>query len=123
MLRLSKDHRLNLNTLKSINAMKRVVFLLLVVLTLFACSKKESDIPEDVPAWVKERMTELKGSESQKNTSVAKYSWNGKIYYNIQLVYMSCLFCDLRDENGERVTYPEITDFTSGNKLIWIRYF
>lgn len=89
--------------------MKQIILIFILTVSLIACSKKQivdnEDIPKDIPAWLQTRIAAIKKDEGKKDMYwISKYRINGVIYYNISLIYQSCLLCDVYDESGNSVS-------------------
>lgn len=86
--------------------MKRFIFLASVIFLLgvLSCDKKEIiDGPEDFPAWLQTKITELITPNNLCNiTDVTIIEYNGKKYYHIYAGLWSCMYCQLFDEQGNR---------------------
>lgn len=101
--------------------MKKNVLVLLLWIVFAACSKKNdhgNPLPKDLPVWLQVRITEMQKDPKNKGAIVEKYSWNNAAYYNIRLIYMSCMFCDLRDANGAVFDKTLMEDFAAHHQRI-----
>jgi hypothetical protein len=94
------------------------IFLLLGVL---ACDKKDEIESNEYPVWLKQKVREmpLSGELCEFNL-VMTIKYNNKIYYNIQMSYSSCMYCEIYDESGSRKTLNETewNDFITNLKII-----
>ncbi|HMR84626.1 MAG TPA: hypothetical protein PKE30_15890 [Niabella sp.] len=85
--------------------MRNIVFILLMVVSFFACSKKsnvDNDIPKDIPAWLQVKVREIKKGDKPQLYMISEYRIKGEIYYNISLIYQSCMLCDVYDKKGSK---------------------
>ena len=73
-------------------------------------SATKSIVPEELPEWLKNEIKTYMGeSTSFGYFRVYKSEWEENTIYFIRNSYQSCLFCDYRYENGERVILPHVT--------------
>jgi hypothetical protein len=92
------------------------IFLLLGVL---ACNKNEEEI--EYPLWLKQKVqTMALSKELCELSTVMTIEYNHKRYYNIQMAYSSCVYCELYDESGAKKTLSETewADFINNLKII-----
>ncbi|MGC4234300.1 MAG: hypothetical protein QM594_15080 [Niabella sp.] len=86
--------------------MRNIFFILVLVVSFFACSKKsnvDNDIPKDIPAWLQVKVMEIKKGDKQQLYMISEYRIKGEIYYNISLIYQSCMLCDVYDKKGSKI--------------------
>jgi len=92
------------------------IFLLLIAV---ACDKNEEEI--QYPIWLKQKVQTMALSEELCELStVMTIEYNRKRYFNIQMVYSSCMYCELYDESGAKKTLSETewADFINNLKII-----
>ncbi|MCD2423370.1 hypothetical protein LQ567_11405 [Niabella pedocola] len=101
--------------------MKKNVLVILLLIVFAACSKKNDQgnpPPKDLPVWLQVRITEMKKDPKNKGAIIEKYSWNNSVYYNIRLIYMSCMLCELRDADGTAFDKTLMADFVAHHQRI-----
>ncbi|MGN7783015.1 hypothetical protein ACTJIJ_00755 [Niabella sp. 22666] len=88
--------------------MRNTILLCLLCISFICCSKKDNtvddDIPRDIPTWLQTRIAEIKKNDQSNTYRIGKYKISGVVYYNISLIYQSCMLCDVYNEAGEKVT-------------------
>ncbi|MBO9593422.1 MAG: hypothetical protein J7599_10980 [Niabella sp.] len=101
--------------------MKKYVFIMLLLIGFAACSKKndpDARPPKDLPVWLQVRITEMQKDPKSKGAVIEKYYWNNAVYYNIRLIYMSCMLCELRDADGTAFDKTLMADFAAHHQRI-----
>ncbi|MFV0606960.1 MAG: hypothetical protein ACK5NK_14090 [Niabella sp.] len=83
----------------------KTLLIVLGLLCILSCSKEADPyaIPNNVPAWLKAEMSEIKKDGNQADYVIDKYRFSGAVYYDIRLNIMSCILCNLYNEAGETV--------------------
>jgi hypothetical protein len=97
--------------------MKKIAFLFLLFFLVLSCEKEEKLPPN--PAWLNTMISQLERSPLP-GISIYAYKWNEKYYYHVQNPISSCLFCEIYNYDGERVTFTddEFSDFANNGKRI-----
>ena len=114
--------------------LKRIVFISFFLSLMFlGCHKDNAVEPfnydKDVPVWLKAKIS-LMSSDTANfyyGTKVYRYSWNQVIIYYFSIPLSSCMYCELYDQNGNKVQIVNdamLQDFLKNRKdeiLIWQR--
>jgi hypothetical protein len=90
-----------------------------LLLGISACDKNEEEI--EYPVWLKQKVqTMALSSELCELNIVMTIEYNNKRYYNIQMAYSSCMYCEIYDESGSKKTIGETewNDFVNNLKII-----
>ncbi len=87
---------------------------LLVALFIFqciACDKEEND--DRIPHWLDEMIQERQDTDLWEPASVIRYVWNEEYIYEFNNPLLSCAFCEIYFEDGEKVNWEvyDITDY------------
>lgn len=103
--------------------MKNKLLFFLLCISVICCSKKNdinnNDIPGDIPAWLKARIETFKRSPDRDMYQVSRFSVSGTVYYNISLLYQSCLPCDVYDVQGKQVPPGSFQAPVSSFEPVW----
>ena len=105
--------------------MKRILYLLslIMMLSVFACDKKETTDTNQLPVWLKQKITELVPDQKLcEITTVTVIELHGKRFYHVYCGIWSCMYCHLFDENGNRPEWDNEgwSDFAANKKEIKI---
>ena len=97
--------------------MKKVAFVFLLSLLVFSCEKDEK-IPSN-PDWLNTMISQLENS-SLPGISIYAYKWKEEYYYHVSNLISSCMFCEVYDFKGEKISWTgdKFTDFTKNGKMI-----
>lgn len=97
--------------------MKKVALFLFLSIILLSCEKDEKIPPN--PEWLNTMISQLEDSPLP-GIVIYIYVWNGDYYYQVSNPISSCLFCEMYDYSGARVTWTdeEFEDFTKNGKRI-----
>ena len=112
---------------------KRIIFISGVLLSFIIVScKKDSgvepfDYARDTPLWLKEKITVMSNDTTHfyAMTKVYRYQWNAVFIYHISIPLSSCMYCELYDQNGNRmqisndVMLQHFLGTRTGEILIW----
>jgi hypothetical protein len=103
--------------------MKRIIhlFSFLMILSLVACDKDETAGPDQLPVWLKQKITELVPDQKLcEITTVTIIEFHGKRYYHVYCGIWSCMYCHLFDEKGNHPEWDneEWSDFRANKKEI-----
>ena len=91
--------------------LKRIIFIpgVLLFFILTSCHKDSGVGPfeyeRDTPVWLKEKISDISSDTAQfyTKTKVYRYRWNESFIYHISIPLSSCVYCELYDENGNKV--------------------
>jgi hypothetical protein len=94
---------------------------LLLLASIFSCTKEKPDKTEQLPKWLQAKITEL--IPDQKScwiTDVTIIEYKGERYYYVYCGLWSCMYCQLFDENGNRPAWEtnQWNDFLANKKEI-----
>ncbi len=85
--------------------MRNTILLCLLCISLVCCSKKEAikdEIPQDIPAWLRAKITSIQKEEHGQLYLVSEYKIDGVIFYNVSSPISSCMLCQLFDVQEHR---------------------
>ena len=83
-------------------AMKKHLILFVFASIMWSCSDKES-VAKDIPGWLQVKISEIQKYDKPFDYQVTEYSINQTTYYNISIIYQSCMLCDVYDKEGNKV--------------------
>ncbi len=97
--------------------MKKIAIVFLLSLLVMSCEKDEKLPPN--PEWLNTMISQLENSPLP-GISIYAYKWNENYYYRVSNPISSCLYCDMYDYSGARLTWTddEFKDFETNGKLI-----
>ncbi len=84
------------------------MFVFLVV----ACEKK-SQQQDQLPEWLEIILDESTNNDFCQYWSVTRYSFRDSYYYELFNPLSSCLFCDVYDEEGNRMVWDDHEDMNA----------
>jgi hypothetical protein len=101
--------------------MKKIAFLFLLSFLVISC-EKEGKLPPN-PVWLNTMISQLENSQVP-GIVIYAYKWNDNYYYYVSNPISSCMYCDIYDYSGVKVTWTddELLDFTTyGNRIkaVW----
>ncbi len=109
--------------------MSKVIFISVLLFAAFVgCQKNNAVEPfnyeRDTPLWLKVKIDSMSTNQEYFGTEVYRYEWNGKFVYHITSIINSCMFCDVFDQNGNKIqlTSEDVLDFQQNKKnevLVW----
>jgi hypothetical protein len=109
--------------------MIRVIFISsLLVLLILGCRKDTSvEASNNTPEWLEAKISLMSNDTTNYYvlTKLYRYSWNGIFLYYFYIPSSSCMYCDLYDQNGNKVQITDdamLQDFLKNRKdevLIW----
>jgi len=112
--------------------LKRIVILSFFLSLMFlGCHKDIAVEPfnynKDTPDWLKAKISLMSNDSSSfyTQTKVYRYIWHNEFIYHISIPLSSCVYCELYDQNGNKVQIVNdamLQDFLKNRKdeiLIW----
>ncbi len=108
-----------------------IVFALLLALILFRCSmdigSENHKFEKDTPVWLEEKINTISNFTGHYYdwTRVYRYEWNNSFIYLFSVPASSCMYCELYDQSGNKVTafndsvLQEILQTRKGEVLMW----
>lgn len=101
----------------------------LIILFITGCKKDNSVEPfnyeRDTPQWLKEKIETFKKDPMSRDKVVYRYEWNGKFIYDIYSAASSCMFCEVYEQNGNKVQFTTeamLQDYIKNRKneiIVW----
>ena len=96
------------------------LFFRLITLFLFliflSCQKAKTtgpfDYDRDTPEWLKTKINSLSTNRDYSGTMVYRYEWEGDFVYHIMIPISSCAYCELYDQNGNKIQLAENEEFS-----------
>lgn len=98
-------------------------------LVILSCQKENTVEPfnyeRDTPVWLKEKINNMSTNHDYYGTKIYKYDWNRIYVYHIMIPINSCAYCELYDQNGNKIQIADdtmFTDFQNNRKneiLVW----
>ncbi len=82
---------------------------------------------KDIPVWLKQIIVVMTEDQDYYGTKVYRYEWNGKFIYHIMIPISSCAYCEVYDQEGNKITFENDSAFEEFIKnrinetLIWER--
>jgi hypothetical protein len=112
---------------------KRITIASALFLTfiLLGCStaggSKISNLEKDTPVWLEEKINTISNFTGHYYdwTRVYRYEWNNSFIYLFSVPASSCMYCELYDQDGNKVTafndslLQDILQTRKGEVLIW----
>ena len=112
---------------------RRIVIIscLFLIVVLITCNVESSkvvfDYERDTPAWLKEKIDSISSSTGHYYdlTKVYRYNWNESFVYHFSVPLSSCIYCELYDHDGNKVTaikdslLQDILKTRNGELLLW----
>jgi hypothetical protein len=97
--------------------MKKIAFVFLLSLLVMSCEKDEKLPPN--PEWLNTMISQLENSPLP-GISIYAYKWKEDYYYHISNPISSCMFCEVYNYSGDKLSWTddEFTDFVNNGKLI-----
>src|SRR4030042_2776752 len=91
--------------------MFKIIFISSLFITFMSCQKDNSvelfNYERDTPVWLKEKIDSMSTNHYYYGTKVYRYEWNGEFTYHIMIPISSCAYCELYDQDGNKI---QITD-------------
>lgn len=83
---------------------------IIILLGLFACDKKDSLYNAALPNWLDQKIGQMELDQDMcKLTNIITISFNSQLYYVIQTAVSSCMYCDIYDEHGIKPQWDDNT--------------
>lgn len=106
--------------------MKGNILVLLAVILLASCNKKNDRSYPENPQWLDDRISQMATAFDYVGTVVSAYEWNKEYYYLISIPISSCGMCEFYNYEGKKVewTQDRIDDFQNNAKkvkIVWER--
>jgi len=97
--------------------MKKIVFLFLLSFLVISCEKEEKLPPN--PEWLNTMISQLENSPLP-GIIIYAYKWNQDYYYYVLNPISSCMYCEIYDYSGTKITLTDekFIDFTTNSKRI-----
>ena len=79
----------------------------------------------DTPIWLKEKIISMSTNHDYFGAKVFRYEWHDKFLYHIMIPISSCAYCELYDQNGNKINFSDdetFQDFLINKKneiLVW----
>lgn len=90
--------------------MKKFLLLFAFLFIFFSCIV-DDDLPtysvSNLPEWLQPQVEQLEASSECGLWSVTRISYKGESYYNVYSAYMSCIYCGLKDSEGNEIDFSE----------------
>jgi hypothetical protein len=110
--------------------MLRIIFVSSFLLfVLLGCKKENSVEPfnyeRDTPGWLKAKIDTISNHREYYGTKVFRYEWNRKYVYHFQIPISSCAYCEIYNQDGNKITFSDdnvFQEFLKNKKnetLIW----
>ena len=107
--------------------MIKIIFITsFVILSFLGCENTNEpfNYERDTPVWLKEKINNISSNQEYWGTIVYRYELNKKYYYHIMIPISSCGYCELFDENGDKILFgdDEFSKFLQDKKnelIIW----
>jgi hypothetical protein len=108
-----------------------IVFALFLALVLLRCSMDRGSetfkLEKDTPVWLEEKINTISNFTGHYYdwTRVYRYEWNNSFIYLFSVPASSCMYCELYDQDGNKVTafndslLQDILQTRKGEVLIW----
>jgi hypothetical protein len=83
------------------------IFFILISITCIEC-ERNNEAPDESPAipdWLKIKIAEMEDNKYYAGASVVRHEWKSTYYYHINIPLSSCLYCDVYNQNGDRVDW------------------
>lgn len=100
-----------------------------ILLTFIGCELEDVTLPfnfeRDTPVWLKEKVYSMSIGQDYYGVKVFRFEWKSKYFYHIMIPISSCAYCELYDENGNKVNFTSdqmFQDFLINKKnevLVW----
>lgn len=97
--------------------MKKIALVFFVSLLIISCEKEEKLPPN--PEWLNTMISQMENSQLP-GIVIYAYRWNEEYYYYISNPISSCMYCEIYDYTGTKVTWTndEFEDFITNGKRI-----
>jgi hypothetical protein len=104
------------------------IFISIVLISCNLYSGSETfDFDRDTPAWLKAKLDSISNFADHYYdwTRVYRYDWNESFVYHFSVPLSSCIYCELYDHDGNKVTaikdslLQDILKTRNGEVLIW----
>jgi len=98
-----------------------LIICLLLLGSIFSCTKEKSDHPDQFPVWLQAKIMEITSENDLcKYTHIEIIKFEGKFYYNIRCDVWNCIYCQVFDEQGNKIQWNSETlnIFLANNEVI-----
>jgi hypothetical protein len=102
--------------------MKKLTLYILFILLVCDCKKETTN---DRPLkWLDEKIQKMENDIYYAGSTLYRYQWDEDFYYEITIPLSSCAYCDVYDENGDKVDWgnADLNDYLENRTdqlLIW----
>ena len=97
--------------------MKKLAFIFLLSFFVISCEKEEKVPPN--PEWLNTMIAQFENSQLP-GIVIYAYKWNQEYYYYVSNPISSCVYCEVYDYSGIKITFndDEFQDFITNAKRI-----
>ncbi|WP_185957246.1 hypothetical protein [Gracilimonas mengyeensis] len=109
----------------------KIIIISFLLLLMIGCQGNKGtndfDFEKDTPQWLKAEIDSISLNSYYQVIKVYRYTWKGDFVYHFEIPISSCVFCDLYDQNGSKLTFNDdklFEDFLENKHdkvLIWQR--
>ena len=108
--------------------MRKVCVIFSILFFLLYCSDDNIlgfDFERDTPGWLKTKIDSMSADPMYVASKVYRYEYNGSFVYHIRIGISSCIYCELYNQKGHKITFnsdEEFQDFLNKKKneiIIW----
>lgn len=110
--------------------MLKLIFISSFMFFLLISCQKENVIElfnyeRDTPEWLKAKIDSMSNHQDYYGTKVFRHEWKAKYIYHIVIPVSSCGYCDVYDQNGNKLQFAndnEFQDYLKNRKneiLVW----
>lgn len=110
--------------------MLKVIFISsFLFITLLSCQNANSIEPinyeKDTPQWLKVKIDSMSTNPDYFGTKVYRCEWNSKFTYHIMIPISSCAYCEVYEQNGNKIQFTNdetFSDFIKNKNdeiLVW----
>ena len=87
--------------------MKRFLLFIIILASLWivpSCDNEETTNQDQFPEWLEKKIVELVPDQKYcEITDVTIIKYNGEMYYHVYCGFWSCVYCQLFDDQGNRL--------------------
>jgi thioredoxin-related protein len=103
--------------------MKKFVIIIGILIFSFLSCKKDN-VEQINPQWINTMVDTIKTQDSYWGSIIYRHDWKSKYYYHLMIPLSSCAYCNVYDENGEKVNWSteNSQDYMQNRKnevIIW----
>jgi hypothetical protein len=82
---------------------KYLIISIIVTLSFLSCNKEEDE--QINPQWLKAMTDTIRTKDYYWGSTIYRHDWKSKYYYHLMIPISSCAYCNVYDENGEKVNW------------------